>query len=1548
MQDASPNNGHSFDIAVIGIAGRFPGASNPDNFWKNVLTGVTSITSLSDQDLERVGINRFVYGSPDYVKASPLLANPYDFDADFFNIPPAEAEYMDPQHRIFLECAVEALESAGYDSTRYDGSIGIYAGAGISSYLLSIVRHGSSDLRDSSVERTMVAVGNDKDYLATRVSYKLNLKGPSVTVQTACSTSLVAIHLACHSLLAGESDMALAGGVSVLNHVGGGYRCVEGGMFSPDGRCRPFDVHANGTVFGDGAGVVLLKTLDRARDDGDHIRAVIKGSAINNDGIEKAGYMAPSIGGQAQVIAEALSVAGVPADTLSYVEAHGTGTVVGDPIEFAALSKVFRAAGSRKQLCGLGSVKANIGHLNAAAGTAGLIKMVLALENEVLPPMASYERPNPEIDLANSPFVISTQAVQWPRGKIPRRAGVSSFGVGGTNAHLVVEEAPCVPPSASRKKWHLLALSARTPTALRNAAENLAAHLGAHPQTCIADVAFTLGAGRMVHSHGQAILCTGIDDASDALAGRSPQRVISGLAAAHPRPKIIFMFPGQGSQYVGMGRDLYEDEDSVFRHEIDRCADALDGLLETDLRDVLYPRSDTADRASDRINETAFAQPALFAVSYALARQWISFGVQPHAMIGHSIGEFVAACLSGVFSLEDALKIVAARAQLMQRCPRGSMLAIAARVSDAMPLLDDTLAVAAINGPGAFVVSGPSESVLELQQTLARRNVACSVLKTSHAYHSPLMAPAAAPLTDVVSQVRRISPSIPYVSNISGRWQTAEGATDSRYWANHLLSPVKFADGIALIAQEHPHVLLEVGPGRTLSALAQQNLDPATRTAVLTSLPHSNESGASSTESLLRALAHLWLQRAPVDWTQVYSGEARRRIPLPTYPFERRRFVAFGIGSPARPRGGELAESVDGAFHIPCWNRRALPAQARFQPDAVDAKWLVFANEDNLSAAFLKLLRARIRDVIVVTAGTRFRDIDDLTYQINAQNIEHFRLLFAALRAEFKVPRHIVYLWSATAEPLLAPGAAAPEEAFDPVFFCPMYLARAIGESGIADSVRISFVAAGTQEVIGDDMASALGAMVMGPSIVIPMEYPTIETQFIDLPSLPPDDEANEAIASRLVDELALATPDAIVAHRGRARWLRTFERVPLRPSSPSDTPTFRQGGVYLITGGLGELGLAVADYLACTVQAKLVLLGRKGLPERDQWDALSGDTAESRDIRIIRRIREMEKAGAEVMVASADVSCLDAMRDVAAQAYQRFGLVHGIVHAAGIAGVGPIGAKDKAAAMEVLAPKVAGLAVLEQIFHGKDIDFLVSFSSVNALHGHVGQIAYAAANAYLDAFARLGRSHCAKKVISINWDAWSEVGMAINTPLPPKLEELRRQWLRYGLLTSDGIEAFARVLAAAYPQVAVSMRDMNVVLTGDSRASRKRISSAEGLAAAADGNLSARGTHPRPNMRQQYVAPRTDLEKRVTAIWAELLQLDEVGVADDFFELGGHSLLGLQLLPRLRDEFGVDIAQRDLLSGPTVAQLSLVIEDGIVSQIQSMSDEDVRAAAAE
>ncbi|MEU2612181.1 SDR family NAD(P)-dependent oxidoreductase [Micromonospora sp. NPDC007271] len=1358
ISPAQPTDEGIEPIAIVGIAARVPGAADVSEFWRNLVDGVESSTELTREEQLARGALVEEVDDPSWVNRAPLIDGYDEFDAGLFGMTAREAEMTDPQHRLFLETCYTALQDGGYDPGRYDGAIGVYAGTGGNTYLQKFVMRNKR-AAGGPHSAVSVATANSPNYVATNVSYRLDLRGPSLTVHTACSTSLVAFHLACEALRNGECDMALAGGVNVeLPHVG--YLGMDG-FTSPDGHCRPFDAGANGTVWGSGVGVTLLKRLSDAVADGDTIRAVVLGNAINNDGAGKVGFTAPSIDGQTEAVAQAVGMAGIDPRTISYVEAHGTGTALGDPIEVAALSAVYGKDTDERGWCGIGSVKSNIGHLSQPSGIVSVIKTVLAMEHGLIPPTINYETPNPAIDFADTPFYVTNTLTKWDTDGVPRRAGVSSFGIGGTNAHVVLEEAPAAYRAERRvRPAHLLQVSAKTPTALDTAVRRLADHLenggggGAELLASagggaglLADVANTLRVGRQAYPHRAAVVAT---DPQTAVAGLRDARKGHRGAVDGPAPRVAFLFSGQGSQYAGMGAQLYA-EDPGFAATVDECAELLRPELGLDIRDLILGRD---PEAGEKLTETRYTQPALFTVEYALAVAWQRAGVTPAAMIGHSIGEYVAATVAGVLTLPDALKVVAARGRLMYSLPAGSMLALALDESAVADRLPEGLAVATVNGPGTCVVAGETALIEEFAAGLKGKS---KRLRTSHAFHSPMMEPILDEFTALMGSVPLRPPTVPFLSNVTGAWITEAQATDPAYWAAHLRQPVRFGACVATLLAEGTWALVECGPGKQLANLARMQVAKAgeaqRKLTPLGSLPGPGES-TGDLATLLGSAGALWCAGVPV---RLAVDPDARRVPLPTYPFERRRYwvepdpeeqvAAAPVETGPRP----LPEW----FAVPVW-RQAAPARAT----APLGRCLVLADGPR-GEALVAALRAAGDDPVEVRAGDVFAAAAD-GFRLRPGVREDHEALVAALGAD--LPRRVVHAYALDGA-RAGTDVAAAWAAQDRGFFSALHLVQALAGAGLtADEhgVTLDLVTAGIGDVRGDDLVRPEHATLAGLARVLPVELPGLTVRLVDA-DLTADASTVDALVAELRSPVDPGHPE--VALRRDRRWVTGYEQVTV--DTEGESGALREGGRYLITGGLGGIGVTLAEDFARRVRAKLVLLARSGLPERDRWDEhLAVHGGADRAGRAIAAIRRMEAVGAEVLVLAADVTDPADLRRVREAAEARFGGLDGIVHAAGLPGGGMAEIKERAEAERVLAPKLAGTLALAQVFGDLPLDFVALCSSITAVIGGFGQVDYCAANNFLDAFARAGAGFRAP-VVSQNWGGWAEVGMAVETNAP-------------------------------------------------------------------------------------------------------------------------------------------------------------------------------------
>jgi acyl transferase domain-containing protein/acyl carrier protein len=1181
----------STDIAVIAMAGRFPGARNLEEFWELLREGREVIKRFSAEELIAAGVEPEVIADPRYVPAAGVLDDIELFDAGFFGYNAREAQMMDPQQRIFLEAAWEVLERAGYDSDSYRGKIGVVAGLGMNTYFVHNLLSNRALLEQMGAFQTML--GNSNDLLTTRVSYQLNLTGPSVNVQTGCSTSLVAVHLACQSLLNRECDMALAGGVAILIPQEQGYLYAEGGVCSIDGHCRAFDASATGAIPGRGMGIVVLKRLEDARADGDTVLAVIKGSAINNDGASKVGYTAPGLVGQRQAVSDALAVAGINPETISYVEAHGTATVVGDPIELRALIEAYRTHTSAERFCALGSVKTNMGHPDIAAGVAGLIKTVMAVSHGEIPPSLHFKQPNPNVDIEHSPFYVNTALTPWANS--PRRAAVNSLGIGGTNCHVILEEAPPREPSDPPRPWQLIVLSAKTPTALSVASRNLAQFLRANPETNLADVAHTLRVGRRAFKHRRMLVCRDLDDAVSQL-----ERDTKATVQESREREVVFLFPGQGAQHTGMAAEIYEAE-PVFREAFDRCAELALPLLSEDLRALVYPAPEDREAAEERLRQTAIAQPALFAVEYALARLWMSWGIYPARMLGHSLGEFTAACLADVFSLPEAVALVVERGRVMQSLPPGGMLAVPLGEREARSLVGDRLSIASVNGEEQCVVAGEFDVLDAFEQELRARGVEGRRLATSHAFHSHMVDAALPAFREAVAATERHAPGRPFISCTTGHAISETEALDPEYWVRHLRQPVRFGAALRTVLADSEAIVLEVGPGQVLTDLAKRHPSLAPSHLVVPSLPRPAGGGGDRRELML-ALGRLWLGGLRPDFEAFVAGERRARIPLPTYPFERKRYWIDGAAArpaasvPRRKAGPQVSRQV--------WLQSPPGPPARPTPK----RWLVVGAKSPLGAAFTARLTGDGCAVTEVEAGPALHMNAPGRFALPPQEAAAWRGLWEALAGEF--PDRIVCFTQDAATS----------------FASLLALGEALGGEGLGNA-RVALVGSGLEAVSGEEIVHPPDAALAGAARALP------RGMVIDV--------GRQGVANRrwlseqLLADIAAGEAGRI-AYRGKQRWLLEQSEAP----GVYDDNEFAAGGAVIVAGDLvGPAWWFARAWSASAAGRSVILL----------QDSASESTP---------RIRALESAGCEVTVIGGRENIAGAL----AQAFAEGDPVAGIV----------------------------------------------------------------------------------------------------------------------------------------------------------------------------------------------------------------------------------------------------------------------------------------------
>lgn len=1488
------------DIAIIGMAGRFPKADSVEEFWTNLVSSTDCITRFSLDELAQMGVSAAALADPNFVPASGYIPDQDKFDAHFFEMNPREAANLDPQHRFALEVAWQTLEHAGYTPESVNGSVGVFAGVNMSTYFIFNLLKGDEAISAGDALDTQISV--DKDMFASRISYKLNLNGPSISLGTACSTSLVCIHLACQSLLNGESKMALAGGSHLATPNCTGHIYHQGGYSSPDGYCRAFDAKGKGTVGGAGTVFVMLKRMEDALADNDTIYAVIKGSAINNDGSEKIGYTAPSITGQTNIIAEAQAVAGVEPESIRFIEAHGTATELGDPIEFTALTRAFRLQTDKKNFCGIGSVKTNIGHLGMAAGAASVVKASLALKNKVIPESLNFESPNPKLDIGNSPFYVIDKLERIEEGEFPARAGVSSLGIGGTNAHIVLEEPPEAESSESRN-WQLVLLSAKTPGALDRMTDNLSGYMARTLDEDIADLAYTLQVGRRGFGFRRAFVLP-TDKLARVAPGIAPAKGFTAKAAERKK-KIVFMFPGGGTQYVDMARGLYEQE-AQFKETLDQCAALFKRKMGLDLIGLIYPDAAHAGQNAEILQKPKNFFAALFAIEYSLTQLWMSWGVKPDALIGHSLGEYTAACIAGVFSLEEAVDLICCRGALFEKIEKGSMLSVTLPAADVQKLLIDGVSIATVNDPGRCVVAGRFEPMQQFEKLLEEKQVEYKKLLIDTAGHSPMVDSILQEFGQFLTTIKFKKPTIPFISNMSGDWANPDEICTANYWKNHLRQTVRFSDGVATLLKDENTVFLEMGPGNALCSFVRaqaQSNDVNGETVLLNTLRHVKEEKDDLCH-LLETVGKLWLSGGEIDWKAFYAAEKRKRIGLPGYPFERKRYWVDNSKNRTQS-GGKLP--VADWFWQPSWrleeNKTALAIGAQ-------DTFLIFLDDGQAGAETVAQLRAKGARVVALAQAANFAETGTDTFAINPANAGDYRQLVSRLAAENAILKTVLHLWNLSRTDDETRQRLNTQLSF-------VYLAQALQEN--TEPLHIVALTSRREAVLASDQPDCRQALIAGPARVIPYEYPHIRFATIDI-----DAEATAAadvatLAVKELESLAAQSGNAAIAIRHGLRFVKDYVALDTADQA-AQLANIKPQGVYLVTGGLGGVGMVHAQALAAH-QARLVLLQRSAFPAEEKWQSILDDTTVDAVLKEqVKGLRALQAAGAQVKVLQADVTDAGQLAAAVADVNKTWGAIQGLVHCAGYGEFVPLKETSQGIIDAVLAPKVAGTDNLLQALAGESLDFVLLCSSMSVETTGYGLVGYVSACAYLDAVAHANNGKPGPRFVSIDWDTWStpqQTARAQNdSALAQRLENNKN-----AITPREGIDVIYRALAAARPQAIISTADFRQLLRKNRKMSDALLADND-EEAIGDAGADSLALYERPSLSTEYVAPVTEEEKLLASIWQETLGISKVGINDNFFELGGESLLGVKIVVKAK-KMGLQIDPKQMFATPTIAEVA-------------------------
>lgn len=1496
------NNKHltGYEIAVIGMAGKFPGANNITEYWDNLKNGVESVSFLDSDELESVESS--FKDNPNYVnsKGGKITGSGY-FDEEFFGYTPTEAELMDPQVRFLHECAWKALEDAGYNSFDFKGDIGVYAGASSNFYWEAM-----SYLSDKtkSMGNLMSQLLSDKDYLSTRLAYKLNLKGQSVTLATACSTSLYAIHLAARSLLTGENDMALAGGVSISSRKSKGYLYQEGMINSKDGHCRPFDESATGTVSGEGVGFVLLKSYDRALEDGDNIYALIKGSAANNDGLNKIGFTAPSVQGQSKVIRAAHHMAEVDAESVSYVEAHGTGTALGDPTEINALTEAFNI--NKTNLCALGSVKSNIGHLDAAAGVASFIKVVLAIKNRQIPKSLNFNKPNPNIAFERTPFYVNTKLQDWQSENNPLRAGVSSFGIGGTNVHMVLEEDMNSVSKNDSDSDKLLLFSANSKEQLDELIEDNMEFFRINSKICLEDAAYTLKVGRRSHKFKKIFSTNSIEQVLELYKNNNPKFTKSFVSESKDKP-LCFMFPGVGSQYQGMAKDLYCGED-IFKKYVDDCIKEINKIVNYKFEEYLF--TDQNESKQINIDDFELGQLLTFTVEYSLAKLFIEWGIKPDYLLGYSFGEFTAACISGIFNLSDAVWLIIERAKLIKSLPKSKMLSVPMSYEDVKKEISSDLKVAIDNGSSTIIVGNEFE-IDKIHDKFREKRLLCMEVKNQYPIHSKFVSPIVEEFKLLLSKININSPEIKLLSNTTGSWVDDEKITQIDYWVDHLANTVLFSSCINELLKIEDIIMLEVGPGRSLSNLVMQHSNKELTQFVLNSLP-TQEEEKNSDHYLQSKLGQLWLYGYDIDWRKIQSNGGLHRISLPTFPFKKHKYLSEADFSSTLSESGNKANTeeltrkpIDEWYYTSSWNRKPLISETGRNKDGI---CMLIANDHILNSGILDSLSYIHEKIILVVDGNINTNIENVEHIIDLSDNDCYNNIFKTIVSQSITPDIIYHCLTYSNDDTNNDSSTINDKGI----FNILYLIKALTKQKVK-SVKLNIISNYFFDVFGGEKVIPLKATLYGAIKVIQQEYTFIQAKIIDI-NLDSDQYNQESIISIFKSEYVNKINENNIAYRGKYRWVKNYNTVEIKTDAKI---MLQKEGCYLITGGTGRIGLTLTKYLTKNWEAKVILLSRKDIPPRNEWNSyLEDETADADTKKKIQELKSIVDNGGRILTIKCDVSKLEEVKNAISIGNQNYGKINGVIHAAGITRgkslFCDIDTITTAELHEQFEPKIQGLINLTEVVTESNIDFFLSISSLSPILGGLGFYAYAAANSFLDFYTIQQNSLSPTKWAVVNWADW-------------KFDSENQHFSsneNLSISPEEGIQNFQHILSNLnIGQIVISAVSLKQRIEKWVNLVSIRQESQDDLKSNSEKRI-------RPQLLNEYTEPSNEQELSLERIWSEFFGYDKIGINDSFFELGGDSLKAMQILSLINKEFNIIIKIKDFFRNSTIKLMADIIQN--------------------